>query len=112
MWVRLDDRFPNHPKVITLTNLAFRTHVEAMCYCGQYTTGGWITSAAVSARRAAVDELVAAGLWAPSGDGYQLHDWADYNPTREQIEQRRKAARARQQRHRSRNADDDGDVTP
>jgi hypothetical protein len=37
---------------------------------------------------AAVDQLVRAGLWERSDDGFQIHDFDHYNLTREQVHQR------------------------
>lgn len=34
-WVRLDDQFADHPKVVGLSSDAFRLHVSAMCYCAK-----------------------------------------------------------------------------
>jgi hypothetical protein len=39
-WVRLDDSFPEHPKVIALTDAAFRAHVRGLCYAGRFLTDG------------------------------------------------------------------------
>jgi hypothetical protein len=45
--------------------------------------------------------LVEVGLWEVSEGGYQFHDWDHYNPTREEVEADRTAARERMKRIRS-----------
>lgn len=32
-WVRLDDGFTNHPKIVRLTDQQFRVWVKVLCYC-------------------------------------------------------------------------------
>ena len=46
-WTKLDDLFPGHPKVITLSDSAFRLHVTALCYCASQLTDGFIPSPAI-----------------------------------------------------------------
>lgn len=47
-------------------------------------------------------ELVSRGMWRPVPGGYQFHDWEDWNPTKADVERRRRVDRERQQRHRQR----------
>ena len=49
----------------------------------------------------AVRELVARGLWLRVKGGYQFHDWADFQPTRESVESDRAAARERMRKLRN-----------
>jgi hypothetical protein len=93
-WARLDDGFPQHPKVIGLSDAAFRLHVSAVCYCARNLTDGAIPKAALkvlggSARHVA--ELHTAGLWEAAGNGFTVHDYLDYNPSAKQIDSKRKA---------------------
>ena len=90
-WVRLDNGFPEHPKVLPLSDAAFRAEVIAICYASRYLTDGWVPS---PARRAVAGELVKAQLWLPDGDGYQLHDYLDWQQRRAQAQER--SAQARQ----------------
>jgi hypothetical protein len=53
----------------------------------------WFTTTA--RERRATQALVEAGLWVPNGDGWTIHDWTDYNPTREIILAKRAADSAR-----------------
>lgn len=96
VWVKLDDGFALHPKVIALSDLAFRCHISAMCWSGRYLTDGFIPSAVAPAEPVA--ELVASGLWESRVSGWQIHDWHLYQPSRQEVEQaleqKRSAGRA------------------
>ena len=48
-WVRLDDNFPNHPKVVGLSDQAFRLYISGLCYASHYLTDGLIIEPAVGA---------------------------------------------------------------
>lgn len=85
-WVKLDDAFPDNPKVVGLSSDAFRLYVEALCYCGRHLTDGQVPESAV--KRMGGDnasELVDAGLWTPSGKGWLVNDYLEFNPSREKV---------------------------
>ena len=108
-WLRLDDKFAQHPKVHELSDRAFRVHVEVMLYCAEYDTGGVVPSAALKLTRASpvvCAKLVSVGLWRTKldGEGFIVHDFEQYNSRQAEV---REQARLRQQRHRTRH----GDVT-
>lgn len=91
MWVKLDDGFPDNPKVAGLSDMAFRAHVTMMCYCARYLTDGYVPSKVASpVHRKLVASLIARGLWEPVEGGYRIHDWADWNPPGDQVRARRK----------------------
>ena len=97
-WAKLDDSFPEHPKVVELSDRAFRIHVTALCYCARNLTDGHVPAPTVRAftlgKKAPITELVKAGVWNENGRGaYIIHDYLDYNPSREHVE----AERARKQ---------------
>jgi hypothetical protein len=109
-WVRLDDGFPRHPKVRDLSDRAFRVLVTLWCDSGQYLTNGEISASSardVVGRSKALDELVSKGLAQVSdgADGLEcgtvtLHDFLEYNPSRQDVLGRRKAERERKRRWR------------
>ena len=110
-WVKLDDGFPRHPKIVGLSDRAFRAHVEALCYAATYTTDGYLTSGVARhlASPAARRELAEAGVWDVNGDGYAIHDYLAYQPSRAEVEAERQRrtreqsqGRARQRRYRER----------
>lgn len=94
-WAKLDDRFFAHPKVIDLSKDAKLLFLCGLTYCAAHLTDGKISRGAYRMVAAQVDvdeesarELVEAGLWGVDGTGYSVHDYTDYNPSREQAETR------------------------
>ena len=99
-WVRLDDGFGDHPKIIGLSSAAFRAFVVGLCYCSRHLTDGHIPAAAVNAvaRGGAVRELEAAGLWERNGNGIVIHDYLDFQLSAEQIRAKRASDSARKRK--------------
>lgn len=95
-WVRIDDTFPDHPKVVGLTDSAFRTYVAGLCYAARYLTDGAIPSSALRSigPRKAAAELERAGIWQRTDHGYAIRDYLDYNPSRAEVEANREKRRA------------------
>lgn len=82
-WVKLDDGYPEHPKVVGLTDAAFRTDVEGWCYCARNLTDGFIPQGAAKRwPNRAIAELIEVGRWESTAGGYLIHDWLDYNPSK------------------------------
>jgi hypothetical protein len=109
-WVALDEQFPEHDKVMDLTDRAFRLHVTALCYCARNLTNGFlepkhvkVVCAVVQVARPArfIDELVAADLWIVTDEGYAIKNYLDYNPTKDHVDKKRAEARERMKRLRS-----------
>ena len=75
--IRITNTILEHPKVVGLTDRAFRSYIAALCYCSRQETDGRIpTSAArVIGPPKVVAELISAGLLALNGDGYSIHDY-------------------------------------
>jgi hypothetical protein len=97
-WVRLDDSFPEHPKVVGLPDPAFRLYVIAMCYSARNLTDGFIPSSWLKGggkEPKAVAVLVEAGLWDVTEGGYQVHDYLKYQSSRAYVEDKRTQARTR-----------------
>jgi hypothetical protein len=102
-WVKLDDKFTGHTKVLAAGPEAAWLHIEGLCYCAQQETDGVILNAALakltqySKPKAAklADRLVEVGLWERNGTGYAIHDYLEYNPSKASLEEKRKAARER-----------------
>jgi hypothetical protein len=114
-WVKLDDRFPSHRKVALLSDRAFRLHVSAICWCAENLTDGSIGDrelplvAHIRGIKATAKELQEAGVWDRTDDGWMIHDYLDYNPSREQVLLERKKNAERQERFRQRRS---GKPTP
>ena len=110
-WVRFDDQFPIHRKVDSLSDAAFRLHVSAIFWCARNLTDGAVPQGDLSAaaprtmRRPErfVTELVERGLWvATNPHGWVINDYLEYQPSKEQVEAERVAARERQRKWRER----------
>lgn len=105
-WLRIDDRFTEHPKVVGLPDGAFRLHVHALCYAARNLTDGRITTGALRGLRGTVRQaatLVEAGVWEKASGDWQIHDYLKYNPSSSQVAEEREAATKRMQRKRSGN---------
>lgn len=113
-WIKIDDAFADHPKVIGLSDKAFRTHIEGLCYSGRYLTDGFIpmivASRMVNNDMAILVELSNAGLWLEDlpNNGFQIHDYLAHQTSKEQVEEKRKSLRERQKRYRERHANNNG----
>jgi hypothetical protein len=92
-WARLEDTFAEHPKIAGLSDSAFRLHVTAICYAARFNTDGELSPSAVRVIRGQarqIGQLVDAGVWDDAGGGtYVIHDFLEYNPSREETEGRR-----------------------
>ena len=110
-WVRLDDNFADHPKVIALSDSAFRLYIEALCYSNRQLTDGFIPNAVYLklSRDDEADYLIDAGLWeevhgnviSPElTTGYAIRSYTEYQPTREKVEEKREQAKERLRRYR------------
>jgi hypothetical protein len=111
-WIKIDDSFPNHPKVIGLSDKAFRIHITGLCYCGTYLTDGFIPMTAVAKwadeNMEVIVSLVVAGLWREdvSNNGFRIHDYLAHQTSKQQVEDKRGALRERQKRYRDKSKSD------
>lgn len=124
-WVRFDDHFPDNRKVNGLSDTAFRLHVSAIFWCARNLMDGVVpegdlelVTARVRAPARFGTELVRRGLWheagtqcgstlcPPSGpDGWVIHDYWEYQPTKVKVLAERAANAERQARWRLRQAE-------
>ena len=105
-WARLDDRFHDHPKIVGLPHAAVGVYALGLSYAASQLTDGVLPKRVVAGWRdaTAVRKLVDAGLWESAPGGYRIHDYLDWNPSRDQvIADRAKAAERKRKR---------GDVRP
>lgn len=113
-WGKVDDNLAFHPKVIIAGNEAMGLWVRALSWSAQQLTDGVIPEAIIQALHGqdASQALVGAGLWHEVAGGYEFNDWADYQPTREQVLAEREAARERSKAARAKAAAARGEKTP
>lgn len=108
-WVRIDDEFYQHPKIVQAGPLALAWHIAGLCYCSRYLTDGEIPLGIVptlvnptgiqvtdwdgelcgashdATYEDAVERLVRFGLWEEIPSGYRIHDYLKYNPSRADV---------------------------
>jgi hypothetical protein len=96
-WVRIDDGFPNHPKIIGLSDGAFRLYITALCYSNAYLTDGIIPQNTVKklSNSRHISSLVEANLWEICGDDIKILGYEEYQFTKEKVETERKKAAER-----------------
>ena len=87
-YLNLDDHFAEHPKVDALSAGAFRLHVSGLCYCAMNLTDGHVEERRVSRlmpdySKAYLCELIEAAMWIERPGGYEIHDYLDWNKSRE-----------------------------
>lgn len=119
-WVRLDDGFFRHPKSLQIGKDGRALYLAGLCWASANLTDGHIPTAALSTilqdaqtPRAAVDRLVAHGMWHPTGGGWEIHNYLDRNRSKAAVELERKKWAERQSRHRSRrDTNSDTEVEP
>lgn len=127
-WVRIDDSFADHEKIIAAGEAAVCLYVCGLTYCAHMLTDGAIPKRKalvlypMENAQAKADRLVEVGLWHDCGDYYEVHDYLDYQPSREQVENDRKATAVRVGKFRAskagssaeqaRNGVSNGHVTP
>jgi hypothetical protein len=123
-WVRFDDQFPIHRKVDGLSDAAYRLHTSAIFWSARNLTDGFVSEEDLGGVTARVRtpsrfaaECVKRGVWhggagepCPSekcpapvdnpGEGWVIHDYWDYQPTRQQVLRDREAAARRQRKWR------------
>lgn len=85
-WFRLDMGFPEHPKVLKISDRAFRFFVAAIAYSTRNLTDGLVDFPTVKhlgfTRKTAL-ELEAVCLFDPAPEGWRIHDFLDYQPSRQ-----------------------------
>ena len=116
-WIKLDDSFPNHPKIRKAGPEASWLYVAALCHSGQFLTDGFIDAdmvpmlTSIKALKKAIESLVRNKLWIEVKGGYQINSFEDYQRTRGQVERERERARERQARSRRSHDVTEPDVT-
>ena len=102
-WFKVDDGFHGHPKVVGLSPSAVGVWLLTGTWSAQYLTDGAVPRG-IMTRLGGTDadahELITAGLWDATDDGFRFHEWAEYQPTKTEVEAERAAARDRMRERR------------
>ena len=107
-WIKLDDSLPNNPKILPLSDGAFRLYIEGLCYANQYLTDGYLANAVLIRLDQGNnrDELVWAKLWIESEDGICINDYTEHQSSKADVEAKKEQVRERVTRYRTKsNAD-------
>lgn len=110
-WIKLDDQFPDHPKVDGLSHGAFRLHVAGMCHSGRYLTDGFIESSRAprlihNYKPSMVRELALSDLWHEVDGGWVINDFVEWNKSKEWWQERRRKEADRIAKWRAENGKD------
>lgn len=120
-WARFEGEFPKHGKVqridAAMRPSAIAMQVAAVCYSVEVLSDGFVSEAVAwslalqighvrgaryDASRLAklTNEMLQSGLWDRAPGGFQIHDYADYQPLADDVKERRKAERDKKRRQR------------
>jgi hypothetical protein len=104
VWFKVDDNLAFHQKSLRAGNAAMGLWVRAGSWCAQHLTDGYVPAdiAGTLGTKAEANRLVAADLWLQLDDGFEFWQWGEdgRQPTRAEVEEKRKATRERQRRAR------------
>lgn len=107
-WAKIDDDYPTNGKVMEADNETVLFHLFSIFFCAKNLTDGKLTKGQARTVRngrglppSVVDEALRVGFLETRGDGYYVHDYPQYNPTKEQVEAEKEATRVRVARFRT-----------
>lgn len=94
-WIRVDDKAPRHPKFVAAGPVASWLWLCGLAYASEHGTDGFIPADALGVlgvKRAHryVPILSRLGIWKPTENGWLIHDFHDYQPSRAQVRERRR----------------------
>lgn len=110
-WIRVDDALPEHPKIETAGPVAAWLYVCGLAYASRNLTDGFIPenralALAGPGGQELIDKLVRVNSWERIQDGYQIHDYLDYQQSRAETLRKRKLSTKRQEGWRQRQQDE------
>lgn len=87
-YITLHDGMPDHPKIGALTDKAFRTWIELLCWCSRHKTDGQITKAWFEkVATVKVRKELLGGLVDDQGAGYVVHDYLRHQRSAAEIDE-------------------------
>jgi hypothetical protein len=89
-WIKLDDGYAEHEKLLEAGPHALALDIRGMCYCARRLTDGLVPSGAIPALMVdldpgALEALLRVGRWEEAKGGYQIHDYLVYNPSKAEV---------------------------
>jgi hypothetical protein len=129
-WVKIDDKFTEHPKSISVGPLGIAMQVAALCYANTHLTDGFIPynvvrklltfefsppgsdliytigiASGMSGEdvtwEMVSDWLLDAGIWEKADGGFYIHDYPEYQPLKSAVLKEREGALNRMKKLRS-----------
>jgi hypothetical protein len=102
-WVKVMVSLRSHPKVVQLSDGAFRLYIDSICWAGEHLTDGAIPEHMLAGLAPGLqtkpaktaEELVAAGLWNRIENGWTVHDYLDVQTSAASVEKKRADAAKR-----------------
>ena len=100
LYAKFDINMDENPKILLLSDAAFRALIESTLYCRRQLTDGFIDDRILSKRWSigVVEELSGNDperpSWIKVDGGYQIHDFAEHQTTTADIQAKRAAGRA------------------
>lgn len=102
-WTRVDDNFLGHPKTVRAAQILGKFGLgrvlvvwhQGQSHANRYLTNGYLTRDVVARFHddprplAVADAMVSSGLWEAAGDDYAIHDYLDYNSSKDAVLQKR-----------------------
>jgi len=112
VWFKVDDGFHASRKVMSIPRAVRLPAIGLWAIAGSWSAAeeldGFVPDYMIDewgGTPQLVDVLVKAGLWEPADEGTQFTKWAEYQPTREELEAKRESERVRKAEWRRRKAD-------
>ena len=84
MWVRIEEDFYGNRKVLAVSAETVGVFVLSLSWCNHQKTDGFIWRPAlpfIKAKPRNIRELVKVEMWLPVKDGWEIHDYAEYQRT-------------------------------
>ena len=103
-WFNTDSKLHSHPKPRRAGLEAMGLWAVAGAYCADILTDGFVPDWYIETwpkGHKLAQKLIEAQLWDQADGGYQFRSWAEYQRTKEQVEEAKAEARERQRRHRA-----------
>lgn len=99
-WVKIDDQFPYNRKIISAGIEGRSLYITALCYVSHQLTDGFIPEPVLPVLQAlsgvtdvkqTASKLLEVCLWDACEGGYMIHDYLEYNPTKDEVLKTREA---------------------